>query len=233
MSRSLLRITVALGLVISVLSGMGVFATLSDTANGGDNSVTSGDRPSVADLRIEPGVLVAGQPATVNCDADADGILWEGNDTATPQFSVADVQPGDTLPDAYVCLKNVGAADLALTVYAMDIVNLEADSGCTGDEAASSDTDCSAGAAGELGGLLWISIDRVDCSNVDSVDFQGAQDQPLIQFPPSLSTGTGLAPDAVTCVRFSMSYPDPGEVNAQVAQSDQVTWHFSFSATAL
>jgi hypothetical protein len=228
--RHLLRAILALGLVITALSGLGVFATFSDSASGGDDSITSGVRPAVADLRIQVGSLEPiGDYGNVNCDAAAGQLPWQDDNTTTPQFTVTDAQPGQSWT-SYVCLKNVGASALSLTVAALDIASVE--TGCTGDEAQSWDTTCGDGQQGELAGMLQVDIARVLCDNPLSIVYQGATDA-LIQFAPMLSDlSTTLDPDAVTCVRLKVSYPDLGEVNSQAAQSDQATWHFVFTGTA-
>ena len=229
MSRRLLGVIATLGLVISAMSGMGVFATFSDTAHGGNNTVSSGERPTAADLRIEPGALAG---TTVNCDLEADNVLWDKQDTTTAQFSASGIQPGSSLGDAYVCLKNVGSASLALTISLVDLADVEL--GCTGDEAAAGDTSCQPGDPGELSMLLHISTARVDCGHAATTTYTGSEDRNLLSLYPLLSdTRSALAPGEVTCVRISMSYPDPGEDYAQRAQTDQVTWHFEFDGTSL
>jgi predicted ribosomally synthesized peptide with SipW-like signal peptide len=138
MGRHSLRIIMVLGALVTLVGGTGIFAVFSDRATGGENTVTSGTRPKSADLRIEPAVLDAA--GGFNCDGDVDGSLFENDDTTTAQFTVTDAQPGNSLGDAYVCLKNVGSAVLALSVSAIDVVDVDTD--CTGDEAISGDTTC-------------------------------------------------------------------------------------------
>jgi predicted ribosomally synthesized peptide with SipW-like signal peptide len=95
MGRHSLRIIMVLGALVTLVGGTGIFAVFTDRATGGDNTVTSGTRPKSADLRIEPAVLDAAT-GTFNCDGDLDGLLWQNDDTTTAQYTVADVQPGNS-----------------------------------------------------------------------------------------------------------------------------------------
>jgi len=229
MGRHSLRIIMVLGALVTLVGGTGIFAVFTDRATAGDNAVTSGTRPKSADLRIEPAVLVGG---TFVCDADADGILWENEDTATAQFTVTDAQPGNSLGDAYICLKNVGSAVLGLTASAIDLVDVEAE--CTGDEAAAGDTTCGVDGVsgvpqvGELSRLLTVTADRVECTAAEP-----PSESPVALDAYSAVNFDGLAPDGITCFWIQMAYPTPAtDADAQVAQSDTVTWRFAFDGRA-
>jgi hypothetical protein len=231
MGRHSLRIIIVLGMLVTLTGGTGIFAVFTDRATAGENTVTSGTRPKSADLRIEPAHLPSGAGGTFDCDIDGDAILWESENTATAQFTVTDVQPGNSLGDAYICLKNVGSAVLSLNVSAIDLVDLESD--CTGDEAASGDTTCGPDPnggpqAGELSRLLTVVADRVECT----------QALPPTETPVALDAYSavnfdGLAPGGITCFWIQVAYPTPAtDADAQVAQSDTATWRFAFDGIA-
>jgi hypothetical protein len=230
MGRHSLRIIMVLGALVTLVGGTGIFAVFSDRATGGENTVTSGTRPKSADLRIEPAVLDAA--GGFNCDGDVDGSLFENDDTTTAQFTVTDAQPGNSLGDAYVCLKNVGSAVLALSVSAIDVVDVDTD--CTGDEAISGDTTCGLDLgslepqAGELSPLLTVEADRVECTAAEP-----PSETPIALDAYSAVSFDGIAPGIVTCFWIRLAYPTPAtDVDAQVAQSDTVSWRFAFDGTA-
>jgi predicted ribosomally synthesized peptide with SipW-like signal peptide len=231
MERQTLRIVVVLGMLITLLGGTGVFASFTDRASAGTDSVTSGSRPKSADLRIEPAELNGG---VVECGI-AGAIPWQEDNTATAQFSLSDVQPGSQLGGSYVCLKNVGSASLTLTASALGLTDLDTD--CTGDEAASGDTTCGLDAigmpqAGELSPLLTVLLDRVVC---DSPTMPFANNQPvaLDAYTGIDFAGGPLAADDIACIAIQLAYPTPAsDVDAQIAQSDQVTWVFAFDGSA-
>jgi predicted ribosomally synthesized peptide with SipW-like signal peptide len=238
MGRQTLRITIVLGMLVTLLGGTGIFASFTDRATSGDNNVTTGERPRAADLQIatyDPSGAPAGTtfclPATTLFD----------DDTTTGQFSAGSLQPGENLQYAYLCLRNHGSATLDVTASSIDVVDADVD--CTGDEAVAGDATCGIDQAtglpqaGELSPLLQFTIDVVDCSDPGTVIVPGdsltlAQwDMSPIQFtaPP---TGGPLLPDAVACLRLGGSYPTPAEDVAQRAQTDQATWKFAFDGTA-
>lgn len=231
MGRYSLRIIMVLGVLVTLVGGTGIFAVFTDRATTGVNDVTSGTRPKSADLRIEPAVLGG---AGVNCDVDADGILWQNDDTTTGQFTLSDVQPGNGLGDAYLCLKNVGSASLALTASAIDLV--DADIACTGDETASGDATCGldpfdAPQVGELSPLLTVRLERVTCNSPQPYVVMGPI--ALDGYATVDFAGGPLSPDDIACIRIQLAYPTPAtDLDAQVAQSDRVTWRFAFDAAA-
>jgi hypothetical protein len=229
MGRHSLRIIMVLGVLVTLVGGTGIFAVFTDRATGGENTVTSGTRPKSADLRIEPAILAGG---VFECDGDADGFLWQNDDTTTAQFTVTDVQPGNGLGDAYVCLKNVGSAVLSLNLSAIDQVDVETD--CTGDEAASGDTTCGLdlangdAQAGELRPLLTVEADRVECTAPDP-----PTETPIALDAFSAVNFDGLAPGGIACFWIQLAYPTPAtDADAQMAQSDAVSWRFAFDGTA-
>lgn len=229
MVRTSLRITIVLGVLLTLVGGTGIFAVFTDRATAGDNSVSSGTRPRAADLRIEAGELASGQ---INCDADLDLIIWKQDDLTTGQFSATGIQPGADLGSSYVCLRNVGAAPVAVSASAIDLADIE--DACSGDEAAAGDTSCAAGEAGELSGLLLVDMDRVVCMSPVMLQVNNSP-APLSAMSPTdlLGTGFQLAPDEILCIQVNVTYPaTTPESAAQRAQTDTATWRFAFDATA-
>jgi predicted ribosomally synthesized peptide with SipW-like signal peptide len=238
MGRHALRITILLGILITLVGGTGIFATFTDRATAGQNDVTTGSRPRAADLKIateDPSQLPAGTPLC----PPATTMYFD--DTNTAQLNAGSLQPGQNLQLAIVCLWNQGSGDLDITASAIDL--LDADIDCTGDEAAAGDTTCGLDQttqqpqAGELSPLLLIDIDRVDCADIGTVLEDNAS-QTLDQYndePVRMGPGAAvppLAPNEYACLMVRGSYPTPAEAVAQRAQSDQVTWKFAFDATA-
>ncbi|HJP88318.1 MAG TPA: hypothetical protein VJ850_04720 [Candidatus Limnocylindrales bacterium] len=241
MGKQTLRITIVLGMLVTLLGGTGIFATFSDRATAGDNSVTTGQRPRAADLKIAAVDLSQLPAGATICSPAATNFT---DDTTTGQFTgvgIGAIQPAVNLPDAFLCLLNAGSANLDITASAIDLVDADID--CTGDELAAGDTTCgldqttSQPQAGELSPLIRIAIDRVDCSDPATVIDQGGAtslDQYAAQ-PLHLDgspTPGPLTPQEVACLRLRASYPTPTENQAQLAQTDQVTWKFAFDATA-
>ena len=74
MGRHTLRITIVLGMLVTLLGGTGIFATFTDRATTGTSTITSGERPKAADLQI-----AAANPDTstgvFNCGTYADDLL--------------------------------------------------------------------------------------------------------------------------------------------------------------
>lgn len=233
MGRHALRITILLGVLITLVGGTGIFAVFTDRATAGENSVTTGERPRAAELKIatpsEEGAMCA--PATTS---------W-ADDTETAQFTAGSLQPGQDLAPAYLCLMNAGSASLVVHASAIDLV--DADVACTGDEAAAGDLTCGLDAndapqAGELSAALQITIERVGCED-PSVLLGAASSNTLDQFSSMFvylapgATGAPLAPDEIACLRLQASYPAPASEDvAQRAQSDRATWRFAFDAEA-
>lgn len=237
MGRQTLRITIVLGMLVTLLGGTGIFASFTDQATAGQNSVTTGERPRAADLQIAP-FDPAGWPAGTTMCLPATSAF--ADDTTTAQFNTGSLQPGENMQDAFLCLWNHGSAPLDITASAIDLVDADVD--CTGDEAAAGDTTCGVDQttglpqAGELSPLLQVDIDRVNCGDgtVIADSAGGSLDQYQLA-PIVLQAGPTpgpLAPDEIACLRVRASYPTPTESQAQLAQTDQATWRFAFDATA-
>ena len=220
MERHMLRLTLVLGVLVTILGGTGVFATFSDTAMGGENSVTSGARPSAADILIATATAANG---VTTCGSFSDN-------TSTAQFSVTDLQPTSAPTTTFVCLQNAGAATVSVTAVATNLRDV--DTLCTGDEESSGDTTCGNNQAGDLSRAVLVTITEVSCSTgVVVTGRQMALDQ-LPAFPVALSS-SGIASAAVACVRLVVGYDrDVPESIIQIAQSDTATWNFLFEATA-
>ena len=243
-ARPTLRLTILLGVLVTVMSGTGIFAVFSDRATGGQNTVTSGERPSAADLKIAPAYEVSG---VYSCDRDQDGVIgpndavaaWPDNLT-TAQFNASDVQPGDSSGNVPLCLYNGGASPLNLTVSAIDLLDEEI--GCTGDEAASGDPDCGVvpgqSVPGELSSVLRIDVQQVSCV-ADPLGIHGvigSASALLSAFTAQVLTGPlagALAPGSTACLELAVSYPTTADaLDQQLAQSDSAKWRFAFDGVA-
>lgn len=220
MQRHMLRFTLVLGVLVTILGGTGVFATFSDTASGGPNSVTSGARPSAADIKIATATAANG---ATTCGTFADN-------TVTSQFTVTDLQPTSVPTTSYVCLRNSGAATVTLTA---GVANLrDADTSCTGDEEIAGDATCGGNQVGELSRAVLVTITEVSCSTGAVLAGQQIDLAELPAFPVRLGA-TGIAPSSTACVRLVVGYDtEMTEDIIQIAQSDTATWNFLFEATA-
>lgn len=219
MQRQMLRLTLLLGVMVTLLGGTGVFAVFTDSAMGGPNTVTSGARPRAANLQIAPATIVNGDVA---CQAFVENTL-------TPQFSITGLQPEGSAEHAYVCLRNSGSGTLDLSAGATGLRDL--DSACTGDEATAGDETCGGDQAGELGEVLKTGITQVDCATLTPV---GGFETWLLNYAAQpLDFGADpLAAGATICVEIVLKYSIATEAQIQVAQSDMVTWNFRFEGTA-
>ena len=220
MERHMLRLTLVLGVLVTILAGTGVFATFSDIATGGSNSVTSGARPSAADITIATATATNG---VTTC-----GTF--GDHTTTPQFTVTDLQPNSVPTTSFLCLRNAGAATVSITAGISGLRDV--DTQCTGDEETSGDETCGGNQPGELSRAVLVTIAEVSCSTgVVVIAREMALDQ-LPAFPVALSS-SGIAPAATACVRLVVGYDrDMPEAIIPIAQSDTSTWTFLFEATA-
>lgn len=221
MSRYPLQSVIALGLLITAISGAGVVAVFTDTATTGPSDVTSGERPRAADLQI---ATADAGPGPIVCDTFSDELQ-------TGLFSLGDVQP-DEPTSVRLCLRNVGVSSVTVTATALDLVDSE--TSCTGDEEAFGDTTCGGGLGGELSDALTTTFQQADCetgtpataSHSSNLAYLGgASSEPLFAGP--------LDPGDTGCLYILVSIftYDSSETLIQVAQSDQVKWRFAFDAT--
>jgi hypothetical protein len=225
MRRRLLATTMALGLVITAMGFTGIYAVFQDTATTGTNHADSGTQPSVADLVIADG----GTDMAPACA----GVPYD-DDLTTGIFNASNLQPGGGSGFAWICLQNVGTAELALTTSTIDVT--ETETGCTGDESDAGDASCGTAGVGdgELGTVLAAHLQRFDC-NLPS----GATDQVDATIEsltiPGSSLGS-LPAGAVACLLVNVTMfgvgPDATAEELQRAQSDQVEWRFAFDGVA-
>jgi hypothetical protein len=186
------------------------------------NSVESGVRPRAADLQL---ASASEGPTSFACGTFSENI-------ATAQFQAAGLQPTSPPVRAALCLRNVGAAPLVVTVGANGTLR-DFDPTCTGDEA-TGDSTCGNNQVGELAGILKLDIIPIDCTSGQAdANFSSIPLASLQTGGHSLRGAATLAAGAQWCFRFQVAY-DPGtaEADIQVAQSDQVTWAFTFEGTA-
>jgi hypothetical protein len=224
--RHALRITILLGILITLIGGTGIFAVFTDRATTGSNSAETGSRQQAVDLKIETALL----DVPVNCDGDLDGTLFNHDDLTTGIFSVSGIQPGDYPADAdvaYVCLLNAGSGTIDVEATAIDIV--DTDTGCTGDEAAAGDATCGGDQLGELSGAIAAQMEQLDCDTAASTPIQANSLANWAANPAPLSAS--LAPGEIACLAFYLWVPaSTDETTLQIAQSDTVTWRFAFDA---
>jgi hypothetical protein len=244
MGRHSLRLTIVLGALITVVGSTGIFAVFTDRSTSGPNTVTSDALPQAADLKIAVAADVGG---AYLCDRDNDGqfepaestIAWTQDNTLIGQFSVANLQPGDTTNGAMLCLHNAGSSALSLTATALDLLDVDVD--CTGDEQAAGDTDCGPGPAGivhvgELSTVIAVDLMRVTCELSPAFTHQviGTASSGLADFNGlALGAGTLLQPGQTTCILSTVRYPSTtAAADQQRAQSDRTTWRFAFDGVA-
>jgi hypothetical protein len=227
MGRHALRITILLGILITLVGGTGIVAVFSDRALTGPSDVKSAELAKAADLKI-----AAAQPqdpmnsGPFNCDVYSD-------DLTTPLLNFATNVGGGS--ESFVCLVNVGSSPVDLSLTAIDITDLEID--CTGDEAAFGDTTCGQNAAGqpqggELTPTLVTETDLYDCLTGSAILTPGEPDfsdglNDLAATPQTLET---LQPNGQVCVRLRVFWRPTGDA-AQISQSDEATWRFAFDGT--
>lgn len=245
MGRHSLRLTIVLGLLITVLGSTGIFAVFTDRATAGPNNVTSGSLPHAADLKIAVASEIGGEYL---CDRDNDGqyeatgstVAWDRDDSLTSTFNVGNLQPGETRSGQAFCLHNSGSSPLNLSATAVNVTNSE--TGCTGDESAAGDLDCGPTPPGqvtenlgELGSVIIVDLVRIDCASVGGAypEIGAVHTSPSGYDGVALGVGAPLAPGATTCVTAAVRYPSTTSADAQQrAQSDRVTWQFAYDGVA-
>jgi hypothetical protein len=237
-TRPMLRALMVLGVIVTLVSGTGLFAVFSDRATTGQNDVSSGELPNAADLQIATASIgdanVDGLPDVV-CDTFTEDLV-------TGLFSLSDLQPGYSSSDAEaatMCLRNVGSSILNLSASAIDLT--DADISCTGDEAASGDLTCGPDAtmisqAGELSPLITVNFAGVDCADATVLFDHVGNLADLAITPMAIDAHPNvieLAPGDTACYSVRLGYPIPASgTDVQLAQSDQVQWRFAFDGAA-
>ena len=212
MRRPLALSLMVLGLVVTLIGGTGLFAPFTDRAATGVNSVTSGERPKAADLKL---ALVA--------SLDECSTATYSDNITTPGISATDAQPGYK-QYIYFCLKNAGSAELDVSLNVIDLANVDVD--CTGDEAVV-DTTCGADGAGELGSVLHNYANLFPCDVGAGTNYVGGflSDLPSIRF-------FLLPAGAVWCGSIETFYPLNRTADEVLrAQTDKVTWKYAFDGT--
>jgi hypothetical protein len=225
MNRHLLPIIIALGVVVTLVSGAGVYAVFTDRATTGTLNVVSGEVAKAADLKLAIAAIdeQVGSPGFgVDC--------YPFSDDLTSDFmSVALAAPGESyLQRRFFCLKNTGSAPLDVTMSVIDLVDSE--TGCTGDEAMVDDTCGGAGQLGELGGRLSVGISAWSCMQFPLVLLGETRGPSLPEEAVSGISipGTTLPANKRMCGSIDVYYPPSTTELVQAAQSDQTTWRLAY-----
>lgn len=211
MRRSSLITISALGLVICLLGGTGLFAALTDTATTGTNTVESGAQAGSVDLQL----AVGASPCGTFTDDLASGL-----------FTYSGLVPGGGGPQTAFCIKNAGSQVTAVTVRAFALEDTEVD--CTGDEEDYGDATCGSG-VGELSAVVDVRFDQTDCDQMYAGIVVSRNLAALVDEPLALAD---LAPDVPACYAVGVSMASTYPATAlQIAQSDQTTWRFQFDGS--
>lgn len=211
----------ALGALVSVIGGTGLFAALQDSARSGTNSAESAQLAGSADIQVA--LATEGPMLDLQC-----GTFSE--DLATPFFTLTNATQGSATGVASYCIKNVGSQQVTLS--ALSDALTDADFACTGDEELHGDTTCGpvggVDGAGELSSVLLVSYNQVDCANVNSGTGSSMLLKDNAVMPSALGT---IAPGATRCFNTFVAYQG-GHPSATVqkAQSDRVTWRYRWVA---
>jgi hypothetical protein len=210
--RSSACITVlALVFAVTGLSVTGVFAPVTDSVQTGDNYIETGALAAAANVQLS---------ASLDCSGATDNL-------ASAPFDL--VTPGGELSESgvYLCLRNAGSSPVSLSVQVTALSDIDVD--CTGDEAAV-DLTCGLGQAGELGDLVSNFLRLVTCDSSSPVgDPVGTAALTALDDAPS-SFGYAVPVGTDVCVAINLQY-HPSGPEAQAAQSDQVTWRYTFQAS--
>ena len=216
MRRSFLLTISSLGLLICLIGSTGLFASLSDAARTGTNTVDSAALAVSADLQ-----LASIAPPGENCETAtyADNLL-------TGFFSVHDllINQGYTV---FFCIRNIGSRPVHLTAWAENVTDV--DDACTGDEADYGDTTCGGGLAGELSGVLDVTFDQVDCKTGEALAGGSSKLDALEALPITLND---LGSNGAVCYPVRVVFLNESTSGTQQAQSDSVAWQFRFNAVA-
>jgi hypothetical protein len=222
MRRSVFLTLAALGGLVSLIGGIGLFAALTDTATTGQNSADSGALAASADIQLATAIL--GANGEIQCGQFSENL-------ATGFFTLSDVQPGEQSPRELFCIKNAGSQQVALTVDVFELTDVE--TGCTGDEE-TFDNTCGAPNVGELSQALFATFfsfttcfDGNQANSGNSLKALEATPLP-IGYDGALY-GSPLAAGATGCFAVRLAHGGDSDAS-QRAQSDSVTWRFRFNA---
>lgn len=221
--RSALVTVAALGALVCVIGGTGLFAALQDSARSGPNSAESDAMAGSADIQV-----ATGDPSTPTPTC---GTFSE--DLTTPFHTVTGVTPGFFGDAQFYCVKNVGSQQVTLSALSDELADV--DYACTGDEALHGDTTCGSVnppvGTGELSGVLMVVYSQLDCAT-----FNGPGSSRLLR--DNAATGGQFALGTIAvgetrCFRSDLFYPlgTPSDA-VQRAQSDRATWRFKWVAQA-
>jgi hypothetical protein len=212
MRRPVLLTLAAVGGMIVLLGGTGIFAALSDTARSGTNSIDTNALPPSSDLRIADATL---DPVDgMSCGSFSDDL--------TSALITISGEPGAGAQERLYCLRNVGSQWVNLTVQVEQVDDIEI--GCTGDESIY-DTSCGSG-FGEVGENTVVWHRQISCSANPIEATEGILFRQHQTTPMSLGT---LGPDETRCFGVTISQFDQMGIQSQQAQSDRLTWRFAWT----
>ncbi len=223
----------AVGVVMTMATVLGVFAALTDTAETGTLQATSTGLSESINLQIDNTGAISS--SSTNC---ATRTTYVDSQTVVP-LSWTNAAEGGTFT-RFICLKNTGVEVAQMSISLHGVVNT--DTGCTGDEIDFDATSCGTG-AGELGPNLQAEIQKVGTSDTSNVlcnesDISGAVNSysTIVNATSprtldTLSANGKIQPNTYACYRITMEYPTSvSDTNVQKAQSDKVEWQFQFHA---
>ncbi len=214
MRRPVLLTLAAVGGIIVLLGGAGLFAALSDTARSETNYVDSGALPPSADLQIATATFANGYVC---------GSF--GEDMTSSLISIVS-SPGEDNHFSYLyCVRNIGSQTVNLTVMAENLNDIEL--GCTGDESVY-DASCGSG-TGELGDFVMVIHERADCLTgaFEIDDMHNLRDTSTT----AVSLGA-LGPNETQCFMAAIEESSATEAQRQAAQSDRLAWRFAWTGQA-
>jgi predicted ribosomally synthesized peptide with SipW-like signal peptide len=216
MRRPVLLTVIALGAAITLAGAGGTIAAFTDEAKTGTNSIETGALPSPVNLQIGTWDRTAG-----SCDGLSD-------DLTTGLYSVSDLQPsGNATSGQSFCIKNAGNTAASLAARATDYTSV--DIACTNDEPAR-DTTCGDNGAGELGDVGNLNISGWSSCASDATFTGPSANHTVATWTGGSVLGT-INGGETRCFTTSFGY-NPGVDDAVAAQSDKVTWRFTFTSTA-
>lgn len=222
---------VAVGVVMTMATLLGVFAALTDSAETGTLQATSSGLQTSIDLQIDNTAITS---SSTNC---ATRTAYVENQTVVP-LSWTGADEGESIT-RYVCLKNTGVETAQMSISLHGATNT--DTGCTGDEIDFDATSCGTG-VGELGANLNADIHKIGTSETSNVlcnegDISGATNSfstvATATTPRTLDTVLAngkIQPGTYACYRIVVEYSNVSDTNVQKAQSDRVEWEFRFHA---
>ena len=204
--RPVLIALTALGAALGLLGMAGVFAVASDRGTTGTNSYETAGFDEV-DVQL----------ATYDAGTQSCGSFTD--DLQSPVMSAVD-DGSFSAHAASFCLRNAGQRPAALTVSAIDILDVDFD--CTAFEA-ELDSTCGSDAAGELAAHALFIFQ--DC---EQSDLSAATLDDYAMQPHSLGT---LDPNVYRCLTVRTSGETFDDGTRRVTQSDRVSWRFAFDGT--